>query len=97
MYFPTLCCSTFESIDNNMKKLWETKSVPNKSVSSPEADFCEAFLKETHFRDNASLKYVVALPFKIKKTVFGESRELALRRPYSVGNRFYKNPSLLNL
>ena len=97
LYFPTLCCSTFESLDNNMKKLWEIESVPNKSVSSPEADFCEAFFKQTHFRDNASSKYVVALPFKIKNPAFGESRELALRRLYSLENRLYKNPSLLNL
>lgn len=89
------CSTTLESLDENIKRLWEVESVPNKIALSPETEICENLYKETHVR-NASSRYVVALPFRVENPNFGESRNLVLRRLYSLESRLYKNPDLLD-
>ncbi|XP_050315538.1 uncharacterized protein LOC126750080 [Anthonomus grandis grandis] len=91
----TANCLTLESLDEHLKRLWELDNIPLKKIESPEATFCEEFYSNTYARDPASNKYVVALPFRIKDHIFGESRHLALRRLYSLENRIYKDSSLL--
>ena len=84
-------CQT--SLDSELTKFWELEETSPSKILSSEEIACEKHFSENTTRD-ADGRYVVRLPFNERKEDLGDSRNLALRRLYSLENRFKKQPEL---
>lgn len=60
-------------------------------LATREEEECEQTFQSTHFRDRQG-RYVVRIPFKGNIRELGSSREIALRRFYSLERRFERDP-----
>ncbi|XP_044749748.1 uncharacterized protein LOC123310348 [Coccinella septempunctata] len=83
-----------ESLENTLKRFWELERIPEHNVISEEDRVCERIFTETTTRD-VDGRYIVDLPFISQfKPSFNDSREIALRRFFSLENRLYKSDDL---
>lgn len=81
------------TLNNNLRKFWEIKEVPETNTISPDDLLCEHNFVETHSRDSSG-RYSVSLPFKGSEPLFGDSKSNALHRFYSLERRLLKENSL---
>lgn len=80
------------SLNKTMLKFWEIENLPDVAMLSPEDIECENIFKKTVYR-NTYGRYVVSLPFKTEQNFVG-SREIALRRLYSLERKLAQNPPI---
>ncbi|XP_063828971.1 uncharacterized protein LOC135078303 [Ostrinia nubilalis] len=85
------------SLDNSIKRFWEIENVnfPQKSYLSKEDQLCESYFVDNHFRNHVG-RFVVPLPFvdPTNKPVFVNSREIALKRLFSLERKLNTSPAL---
>ncbi|XP_058982310.1 uncharacterized protein LOC131804053 [Musca domestica] len=84
----------FQEINKNIEMLWKIDVVENKCQNmSREQKVCE-----DHFVKNVSVqsdgRLMVRLAFKGDPNVLGDSRDIALRRFFSIERKLNKNPEL---
>ncbi|XP_058977598.1 uncharacterized protein LOC131802148 [Musca domestica] len=84
----------FQEINKNIEMLWKIDVVESKCQNmSREQKVCE-----DHFVKNVSVqsdgRLMVRLPFKGDPIVLGDSRDIALRRFFSIERKLNKNPEL---
>ncbi|XP_058983187.1 uncharacterized protein LOC131804373 [Musca domestica] len=84
----------FQEINKNIEMLWKIDVVESKCQNmSREQKVCE-----DHFVKNASVqsdgRLMVRLPFKGDPNLLGDSRDIALRRFFSIERKLNKNPEL---
>lgn len=94
----TTLVHTSLDIDNQLNSLvqqfWQLDFIPKPSLLSPDELRCEQNFVSTHLRD-ASGRYIVRLPFQNdSEPIFEGSRDVALRRFYSVERRLSRDPNL---
>lgn len=89
-FFTSVECQT---LDDTLKTFWEIEEVPHKKFISAEDELCENIFIKTHTRTNTG-RYMVNLPFKHSEPFFEGSREIALRRFFSIERRLLSNPQL---
>jgi hypothetical protein len=82
-----------EPLEVSLKRLWELEEVPNESFANPDDIQCERLYAASVTRGENG-RYTVALPFKIQKTEFPNSRDIAVRRFLLLENRLIRNPAL---
>ena len=75
------------SMNVELSKFWELEEIPNTRILSPDEVACEELFAKTTLR-NPDGRYLVRLPFNEKRDEIGDSRNLALRRLYSLESRF---------
>lgn len=85
--------TTFGELNNNIQKFWQLENISKSPIRSPEEQLCEIHFVSTTTR-NSDGRFVVSLPFRENNLILGNSRELALKRLYSLEKRFAKNPVL---
>ncbi|XP_050315537.1 uncharacterized protein LOC126750079 [Anthonomus grandis grandis] len=90
----SLCATVSSTLLDIVKRFWQLEQVPNYHVHSPDEVAAEEFFQRTHTR-NSSGRYVLQLPFKnLELPVFENTRDIALRRFYSLERRLESNPEL---
>lgn len=93
----TLCLKTQiheELIDNKISKFWELEECLSESANySIEEKFCEEHFNKTFARDNSG-RFIVSIPFKDNVCDLGTSRDLALKRFYSIERKLNKNSAI---
>ncbi|XP_037956836.1 uncharacterized protein LOC119686342 [Teleopsis dalmanni] len=82
-----------ESSDEYLKRFWELEEIPNADLRTVEERRCERHYDSTCTRDKTG-RYIVRLPLKNDRETLGESRKMALKRFFSLEQRFKKNPTL---
>ncbi|XP_068907161.1 uncharacterized protein [Tenebrio molitor] len=82
-----------EPLEVSLKRLWELEEVPNESFANPDDIQCERLYAASVTRGENG-RYTVALPFKIQKTEFPNSRDIPVRRFLLLENRLIRNPAL---
>jgi hypothetical protein len=82
-----------EPLEVSLKRLWELEEVPNESFANPDDIQCERLYAASVTRGENG-RYTVALPFKMQKTEFPNSRDIAVRRFLLLENRLIRNPAL---
>ncbi|KAJ8946765.1 hypothetical protein NQ318_018974 [Aromia moschata] len=80
-------------IDNNLRKFWELEEKATTLPLSQEEQWVEDYFKATTYRGSDG-KFVVRLPLKQLTDVLGESKQIALKRLYSIENKLNKNDEL---
>lgn len=78
-----------QHLNQQLKRFWELESFEEKKFLSEEELFCENHYKETIQRDETG-RYCVKLAFK-DKHLLGDSKEMALKRFYSLERRLNSN------
>ncbi|XP_031333915.1 uncharacterized protein LOC116163923 [Photinus pyralis] len=90
----SFCASLSFSLNDMVKRFWQLEQIPNCTAHSPDEMIAEKFFQDTHTRD-ASGRYILQLPFQNSDLPFFENtREIALRRFYSLERRLQSNPQL---
>ncbi|XP_046426001.1 uncharacterized protein LOC124182586 [Neodiprion fabricii] len=80
-------------IPPDISAFWEIDEGPSNEHLSKEEQACEDHFSATVSR-NEEGRYIVALPFKANNKLLGKSREIALKRFYSLERTFKNNPEL---
>ncbi|XP_037932581.1 uncharacterized protein LOC119667363 [Teleopsis dalmanni] len=88
-----LCSMACENSDEYLKRFWELEEIPNADLRTVEERGCERHYDSTCTRDKTG-RYIVRLPLKNDRETLGESRKMALKRFFSLEERFKKNPAL---
>ncbi|XP_030759214.1 uncharacterized protein LOC115884703, partial [Sitophilus oryzae] len=81
------------SLENMLEKFWSVEEYSYSEHLSPEEKTCEELFVKSTVR-NPDGRFVVQLPFKISPSCLGDSKEIALKRFYSLEKKFQKNPPL---
>lgn len=89
------CKYNCEQLNSTLKKFWEIENIPTKTFMSPEDTLCEQKYLNSVTR-NIDGRFVVALPFKTEEPNFKFSKELALKRFYSLETRLLRDRDLYN-
>ncbi|XP_072403372.1 uncharacterized protein [Diabrotica undecimpunctata] len=88
-----ISCHNSPMSDFNLNRFWEMKDIPSIKILSPEEKACEEHY-QCHTTRDVNGRYIVRLPFNDKKSKLGDSYNSALKRFYSLENRFSKDPVL---
>ncbi|XP_074026910.1 uncharacterized protein [Leptinotarsa decemlineata] len=81
-------------LENAIKKFWELEEIPNKPIISEEDKMCEDIFLKTTIRTDTG-RFMVSLPFKETSNLkFENSREIALRRFFSLEKRLHRETDL---
>ncbi|KAJ8958579.1 hypothetical protein NQ318_016300 [Aromia moschata] len=72
----SFCSIVDPSLDNLVKRFWETEDVSSSSVANPDDVACEAIFEKTFSRDKSG-RYTVTLPFQYDPTNLGDSYKMA--------------------
>lgn len=94
---PTHCnLITNQQLDASLTRFWEQEQYPKRINFTAEEKLCEQHFVETYRRDHEG-RFIVQLPFR-KDIVeqLGESKNIALRRFYTLERKLNKNPTLRN-
>lgn len=89
----TLCHVSTNELSNQLEKFWKIEEGEDLIKYSVEEQECENHFVETHNRDDTG-RFVVSLPFKKNISMLGDSKQIALRRLYSIEQRLNKQPEL---
>lgn len=89
-FFTSVECQT---LDKTLKKFWEVEEINYKRLLSPEDELCENIFVKTHTRTETG-RYMVNLPFNQLEPFFENSKEIALRRFFSLERRLLNNAHL---
>ncbi|XP_037930936.1 uncharacterized protein LOC119665764 [Teleopsis dalmanni] len=79
--------------DEYLKRFWELEEIPNADLRTVEERHCGRHYDSTCTRDKTG-RYNVRLPLKNDRETLGKSRKMALKRFFSLEERFKKNPAL---
>jgi len=94
---PTHCnLITNQQLDASLTRFWEQEQCPKRITLTDEEKLCEQHFVETYRRDNEG-RFIVQLSFRgdiIEQ--LGESKDIALRRFYTLERKLNKNPTLRN-
>nr|CAI5857725.1 unnamed protein product [Callosobruchus analis] len=90
----TVCNLAIQNIQDQLAKLWLIEEPPgNKGLISQEDKVCgEIFVKTLERSPDG--RFVVEIPFKEPISRLGDSKQVALKRLYSLENKFAKDPQL---
>lgn len=89
-----LCSAVSVSLDETVKAFWQLEQVPQAVSLSPEEVAAERMFSDTLSRDHSG-RYVVRFPFRNSDVPqFRGSRDIALRRFYSLERRLLADPAL---
>ncbi|XP_025997894.2 uncharacterized protein LOC113006176 [Solenopsis invicta] len=86
-----LCSLT--DLESQMAKFWATEEITDNSSRSIAVHDSETHFLENVIRNNDG-RYVVRLPFRNKERQLGNSRNVALKRFYSLERKLELNPEL---
>ncbi|XP_043264010.1 uncharacterized protein LOC122404151 [Colletes gigas] len=91
----TLHCTVLESLDNAIRKFWETEEIPATSVRTKSEEDCEAFFRKTVVRDETG-RFLVRLPFNCPRPeeALGNSFHIALSALTRLRKKLDTNPVL---
>lgn len=81
------------SLDDTLRKFWETEEVSNVKITNPQDQECESHFIQTHYRDGTG-RYVVALPFSKNCNSLGKNRQSSLMSYLNMETRLAKRPQL---
>lgn len=82
------------SLEQELRKFWETEDLPSHQVLSPEENRCEEHFLKNHSRTKDG-RYTVRLPFKSEPPIdIGASFSTAKRALASVTRRIQRSPAL---
>jgi len=79
------------SIDDTLRRFWELEEIPNAPPFTNEDKQVEDYYTSTLNRSESG-QYIVSLPFREPDPSFFGSRDIALRRFYSLERRLLKTP-----
>ncbi|XP_063919435.1 uncharacterized protein LOC135134639 [Zophobas morio] len=83
-----------DSLDDTVRKFWETETLAdNLSVSNPEDDFCQAYFKDTHYRERSG-RHVVSMPVRKQRSPLLSNRETTLNTYLKMEARMSRRPQL---
>ncbi|XP_030767679.1 uncharacterized protein LOC115891368 [Sitophilus oryzae] len=85
--------TSYASLDQSLQRFWELEDVPQSSTLSSDEKLAEEHFCKT-FSRTLSGRYKVSLPFKTLEPIFEGSRDVALRRFFSLEKRLLRNPQL---
>ncbi|XP_030765371.1 uncharacterized protein LOC115889501 [Sitophilus oryzae] len=85
--------TSYASLDQSLQRFWELEDVPQSSTLSSDERLAEEHFCKT-FSRTLSGRYKVSLPFKTLEPIFEGSRDVALRRFFSLEKRLLRNPQL---
>ncbi|XP_065084920.1 uncharacterized protein LOC135707118 [Ochlerotatus camptorhynchus] len=86
--------TTDRSLESALQRFWELEAVDNGPTHSSEEKLCEEIYATTTTRTHDG-RYVVRLPrSEDPQVTLGESREIAIRRFYSLERRLERDPAL---
>lgn len=85
--------TSYASLDQSLQRFWELEDVPQSSTLSSDEKLAEEHFCKT-FSRTLSGHYKVSLPFKTLEPIFEGSRDVALRRFFSLEKRLLRNPQL---
>ncbi|XP_011859297.1 PREDICTED: uncharacterized protein LOC105556797 [Vollenhovia emeryi] len=88
-----LCHLSRSTLEDAVRKFWETEELPTRRIFSPEEEECEKHYQQTVIR-LPSGHYAVKLPFNDNKNRLGESHGLALKRLQGLERRLSANAKL---
>ncbi|KAJ8941107.1 hypothetical protein NQ318_019112 [Aromia moschata] len=86
----SFCSIVDPSLDNLVKRFWETEDVSSSSVANPDDVACEAIFEKTFSRDKSG-RYTVTLPFQYDPTNLGDSYKMAERRFLALEKKLLTN------
>lgn len=81
------------TLEKLVQKFWELEQIPESNSISPEDENCERHFTETISRTKEG-RFVARLPFKEGAPTLGESKNLALKRFFSLENKLEKTLKL---
>nr|CAI5851512.1 unnamed protein product [Callosobruchus analis] len=90
----TVCNLAIQNIQDQLAKFWLIEEPPgNKGLTSQEDKVCEEIFVKTLERSPDG-RFVVEIPFKEPISRLGDSKQVALKRLYSLENKFAEDPQL---
>ncbi|XP_015123256.1 uncharacterized protein LOC107045475 [Diachasma alloeum] len=81
------------NVDLDLQKFWKIEEISDKKVYSAGEQKAVEHFKHHHSRDSTG-RYTVALSFKEKQNLLGNSYRMALKRFHSLERKFSKDPEL---
>nr|CAI5853404.1 unnamed protein product [Callosobruchus analis] len=87
--FSYLTVDAEESTNELVSKLWTLEEVKNDRVTSLGDQYCEKYFVD-NFKRNSDGRIIVKIPFKEKLNELGQSRDIAIKRFYSLERRLQK-------
>nr|CAI5841831.1 unnamed protein product [Callosobruchus analis] len=91
--FSYLTVDAEESTNELVSKFWTLEEVKNDRVTSLGDQYCEKYFVD-NFKRNSDGRIIVKIPFKDKLNELGQSRDIAIKRFYSLERRLQKNEGL---
>nr|CAI5825550.1 unnamed protein product [Callosobruchus analis] len=91
--FSYLTVDAEESTNELVSKFWTLEEVKNDRVTSLGDQYCEKYFVD-NFKRNSDGRIIVKIPFKEKLNELGQSRDIAIKRFYSLERRLQKNEGL---
>lgn len=89
--FQSVQCEDTTELERLVKRFWEIEEIPVTIKKSKEHLLVEQIFKEGHTRDENG-RFSVPIPIDPNCIEIGNSRNMALRRFYSLENRFAREP-----
>jgi hypothetical protein len=90
---PVVCNLAQISLEQQLKQFWELESFDHSKPLSADETICEEFFRRTTQRDSTG-RFIVRLPFRTNPPNLGPSRNIAVKRFYSVENKLKRDKSL---
>lgn len=84
-----------ESVDKLVQRFWQIEEVGDNKrlLLSKNEKYCEDYFKRTTERDETG-RFIVKIPFKESVSKLGNSKDMAIKRFYSLERRLVQNPEL---
>lgn len=94
MTITSMLCHTED--DEILRKFWEIEDIQQKSILTPEEQYCEDHFDKTHQRNECG-RYIVKLPFKNNNLELGNSLGAAICRLKAMERKFQKDSQYKSL
>jgi hypothetical protein len=88
---PTSVCHVSQTVEQLVHKFWQIEEFHHKSSLSADDEYFENYFQASTRRDHSG-RFIVKLPFKHDPPNLGVSKNAAINRLRSIGNKFKRDP-----
>jgi hypothetical protein len=88
---PTSVCHVSQTVEQLVHKFWQIEEFHHKSSFSADDEYFENYFQASTRRDHSG-RFIVKLPFKHDPPNLGVSKNAAINRLRSIGNKFKRDP-----